>query len=119
MNNITCSVDGCVKSVHLKGFCYGHYMKNWRYGTPTPVHSRKWEDLAGKRFGELTAVERVDGKWNCICDCGAETVARVGDLKRGSKISCGNSKLHHRSPDLKTATPMIKSNAFTKNAAVN
>ena len=51
-------------------------------------------DLAGRRFGRLTAIERVNEKgerpkWLCRCDCGAEMVASSCDLLRGSVKSCG------------------------------
>jgi len=34
MNDDTCSVDGCELPVKRKrsGLCYGHYMRQWRYG---------------------------------------------------------------------------------------
>lgn len=97
MTSMTCPVEGCIKDVSRGGYCYAHYMKNWRYGTPTPVHEPQWEDLTGGRFGSLVAVERLeDGRWKCDCDCGANTIARVGDLNRGSKVSCGDRAKHRR-----------------------
>ena len=100
MSTIPCPVEGCIKDAYRKGYCYAHYMKDWRYGTPTPTHEPKWQDLSGKRFGSLIVTSRRDGTtWVCQCDCGATTKARAGDLNRGTKISCGSSKIHHRSPD--------------------
>lgn len=97
MTDSTCTVDGCDKDVRTKGYCYGHYMKLWRYGTPTPEHSDRWEDLSGKRFGTLTATIRRDGgKWDLLCDCGRSTVARSGDLRRGTKLHCDDKALHRR-----------------------
>lgn len=63
-------------------------------------------DLTGKRFGRTTVVafERFDlsksipagrtkrkpiAVWRCLCDCGAEHLARGGNLKSGNTASCG------------------------------
>lgn len=52
-------------------------------------------DLTGQRFGHLTVLERAGtGKnhqvlWRCVCDCGNETTATTGTLRRGAKKSCG------------------------------
>ena len=51
-------------------------------------------DLAGQRFGRLTAIEPIarPGKrlvWRCNCDCGKETYVLVGSLLHGSSKSCG------------------------------
>ena len=50
-------------------------------------------NLAGQRFGLLTAVEptRKDGAfvWRCLCDCGNEVFARASQLTRGGIQSCG------------------------------
>lgn len=96
MGDTTCSVAGCQKPTKRSGYCYGHYMKNWRYGTPTPVHPNRSRNIAGLRFGALVALSRADQKWLCRCDCGDLTVVRLGDLNRGTAISCGAS-FHHRS----------------------
>ena len=97
MSSIPCPVDGCIKDVSRAGYCYGHYMKNWRYGTPTPDHGPNWQDLRGQRFGDLTvADERVGNKWACTCDCGRTSYVRAGDLNRGSITTCGNRTVHHR-----------------------
>lgn len=94
MSNL-CPVEGCVKDVFRGGYCYGHYMKNWRYGTPTPKHKPRWKDLSGKRFGTLVAVERLNGKWRCECDCGGERFVSVGDLNRyGDRNTCGVEGKH-------------------------
>lgn len=54
----------------------------------------KAENLAGKKFGRLTVVERTfDGKqntrWKCICECGNETIATSSSLKANKHKSCG------------------------------
>ena len=50
-------------------------------------------DLTGQRFGRLTVLSRIDKKgasqWNCICDCGKETVVYSSNLRRGLTKSCG------------------------------
>lgn len=51
-------------------------------------------DLAGKRFGKLTAINREESKgypvyWNCICDCGNKTVVSGSHLRSGHTQSCG------------------------------
>ena len=52
------------------------------------------EDLTGKTFHRLKVIKRVqDGKtntrWLCLCECGKETIAVTGNLKRGKHKSCG------------------------------
>ena len=57
-------------------------------------------DLTNKRFGQLTALHRIDKKvqryiiWKCKCDCGNEKEYPTGGLLNGSIKSCGC--LHHR-----------------------
>lgn len=51
-------------------------------------------DLTGQKFGKLTAIERCgsqngDAIWRCICECGGEKIAKVGNLKIGHTRSCG------------------------------
>jgi hypothetical protein len=52
-------------------------------------------DLTGMKFGKLTAIERVKTtksehtRWRFACDCGQETIASTGDVKRGHTQSCG------------------------------
>lgn len=51
-------------------------------------------DLAGMRFGKLTALEPAEhvGRytaWKCRCDCGNEVVARTSSLTSGKTKSCG------------------------------
>lgn len=62
-------------------------------------------DLAGMRFGTLTAKERAvprpEGqayKWLCLCDCGKVVSVSAGNLRNGHTKSCGLScsmKVHH------------------------
>lgn len=54
-------------------------------------------DLTGQRFGKLTVISQnlnlpkrgTTTYWNCICDCGNETVATTAHLRSGDKKSCG------------------------------
>jgi hypothetical protein len=53
-------------------------------------------DLTGKRFGRLTAAEKIgshaggDGAlWRCVCDCGAERILVSAKLRGGWVTSCG------------------------------
>lgn len=101
-----CPVSGCEKEILRGEYCYAHYMKNYRYGTPTPAHTPPaHEDLAGKKFGLLTVVEWMGaGDWRCVCDCGQETTSRGWNLKAGQKASCG-SKMHVRKDDVTYTAP--------------
>lgn len=56
-------------------------------------------DLTGKRFGQLTVIDRAPDKvgpkgyhetyWNCICDCGNNYIAHGKGLRTGKTTSCG------------------------------
>lgn len=64
-----CTVDGCFKLIKRQGFCYGHYMKQWRYGTPEPMHTSRFEDITGQQFGTLTVMsDRSPEGWLCRFD---------------------------------------------------
>lgn len=58
-------------------------------------HGNRFKDLTGQRFGRLVVVEEAgrsidrQALWRCRCDCGGESVARSGKLRRGSVKSCG------------------------------
>ncbi len=67
-------------------------------GSPRSCGCDRREDLLGKRFGRLTVISEAETKqyqhrryyyWNCICDCGIETVVARDHLKSGHTISCG------------------------------
>lgn len=96
MDKSTCDIPGCEKPVRGRScWCYGHYMKNWRYGTPTPEHPSRVVDIIGARYGTLVVVERVDQKWLCECDCGRSRVASAGELNRtGNANTCGHRPAH-------------------------
>jgi hypothetical protein len=52
-------------------------------------------DISGQRFGWLTAVRHAGttadrrALWECVCDCGEEIVAQLGNLRAGATRSCG------------------------------
>ena len=52
-------------------------------------------DIAGQRFGTLTAVKPCGINknrkvlWECICDCGKQSIVVGQDLRRGKTKSCG------------------------------
>lgn len=51
-------------------------------------------DIAGIKFGKLTAIKPVYRKWNkiiweCACECGNKTFLSVGQLSSGRTKSCG------------------------------
>lgn len=50
-------------------------------------------EIAGKKFGRLTAIERliVNGRahWRCVCECKVERVVAEYKLKTGHTKSCG------------------------------
>jgi len=54
------------------------------------VRTTRRQDLAGKRFGKLTALEYVPEKqkWKCICECGNITYKSTGHLNADA-VSCG------------------------------
>lgn len=48
------------------------------------------QDIAGIRFGRLTAVKYVgDGRWQCSCACGGTATVITTNLKKGNSTSCG------------------------------
>src|SRR5690625_2064670 len=95
MTDSTCSVENCPKPLKRMSLCYGHYMKQWRYGTPTPKFPPRWEDIRGKRYGTLTVRERQGRKWLCDCDCGETATRSAGELNRSGNASiCGVEGRH-------------------------
>lgn len=55
----------------------------------------KHQDIAGKAFGRLTAVERRGRNprgyaiWLCRCECGVEKELPSQNLLQGRTLSCG------------------------------
>lgn len=98
MTNHTCTVPGCDKPVKRRGYCYGHYMKAWRYGTPTPVFESKRKNVKGRKFGTLTVIEEDGAKWLCECECGEHRSVSLGELnRRGDGCTCGVARNHRSS----------------------
>lgn len=56
---------------------------------------KKPKDLAGQRFGKLTAIESTEERrgsfvvWRCKCDCGNEKLVPSSDLISGHTKTCG------------------------------
>ena len=58
----------------------------------------QFKDESGKRYGRLTVVERARVKrtlqersgsvWRCMCDCGAELLARGQELRCKAVTEC-------------------------------
>jgi very-short-patch-repair endonuclease len=62
-------------------------------------------NLAGKKFGKLTVIERSNEKgtgaiWECQCDCGKITYVRTQDLMSGHSKSCGCQQTEKQEQDL-------------------
>ena len=65
------------------------------------------KDLAGKRFGRLTVLRQAESQvsengsrstmWECLCDCGKETVVSGAHLQNGHTKSCGCLALETKS----------------------
>jgi hypothetical protein len=97
MQEITCAVPDCSKPRYQKRiWCGSHTMRAYRYGDPLARPEPRFIDLTGQRYGLLTVLERVNGRWLCACNCGDTTVVRVGDLNRGTAGSCGARKHRER-----------------------
>jgi len=54
------------------------------------------KDIAGQKFGRLTATKQLEKKsksgcyrWECVCDCGRTATPTIGELNSGNTISCG------------------------------
>lgn len=54
-----------------------------------------FQDLTGQRFNRLTVISRAENsragvtRWNCICDCGNESVVSACSLRNNHTKSCG------------------------------
>lgn len=59
-------------------------------------------DLTGRRFGKLTAIERFgtdsngSAVWKCLCDCGNSKSVSSRELTRGDTKSCGCARHNPR-----------------------
>ena len=51
-------------------------------------------DIAGKKWGKLTALKLVHGNiWEFICDCGEHYVGQASQVMRGKTIQCHKCKI--------------------------
>jgi len=62
---------------------------------PIPKNLRKTKTIPGVRFGELIIVSKVNPprdlkhlEFNCLCDCGALTIERGENLRKGRTTMC-------------------------------
>ena len=70
---------------------------------PTVITKNTWTNLAGQKFGHLTAIERVESdkyghaRWKCKCDClnQTELIVFADNLRRGHTRSCGCDRRSH------------------------
>lgn len=101
----SCKVGGCQKRARSRvaDLCPMHYHRQYRYGTlertrdlvQRGILPRTGADLAGQRYGTLTATTYQDSKWVCKCDCGATRIVSVGELNRtGDANTCGIAGRH-------------------------
>lgn len=89
-----------------------------------PGHGLK--DIAGQKFGRLTAVRPLGHArsgwliWEAVCECGARCTAAGVSMRNGSKRSCGcllaDSKVVHGGARKRTSneTPEYRSWAHAK-----
>lgn len=81
------------------------------------------KDITGQRFGNLTAIRRLDEKrgkdssylWLCRCDCGNEIKVSVRCLIAGNNTSCGCMK----SERLRAMAKNIAGQTFGKLTAIS
>ena len=79
------------------------------------------KDLTGQRFGFLTVISRNERKsdvtyWNCVCDCGKETVVSRPSLIQGRTRSCGcyhNKMCAERIAKIRTTHGMTNTRLYT------
>ncbi|MCD8362169.1 MAG: transcriptional regulator [Lachnospiraceae bacterium] len=70
-------------------------------------------DLAGKRFGRLTAIEPSPSRsrgsvvWRCSCDCGHEAFCSADMLVQGKVRSCGCLQEEQRKKNMESAIHFV------------
>ena len=67
--------------------------------------ARPFIDETGNRYGILTVVARVEGKWLCRCDCGNLKLITRENLLSGRQISCGCYRADKASRRMAARTP--------------
>lgn len=64
-----------------------------RTGNAKSCGCARYNNLAGKRFGRWTVIERAERTtnqlWLCVCDCGEKKKVQHSALINGKSISCG------------------------------
>ena len=81
-------------------------------------------NLVGKRFGNLVVVSKNTeihdwrARWNCVCDCGNEIVARADSLTSGQKTSCGCQAHKKWSKSAREKHGMAKTELYRKWASI-
>jgi len=77
-------------------------------------------DLTGKRFGKLTAIEPLKERknkrivWKCKCDCGNYTKVLSTYLKNGDTKSCGCIKNEQNKKNLRDSYDKTRVNYVVK-----
>lgn len=91
----------CVCSCGKLGLVNGSDLKSGKHKSCGHDRDRGVKDLAGRVFGELTALEYIgDSQWRCQCSCGEVVNAKSNRLTTGKNTSCGHS-YENRFIDLK------------------
>jgi hypothetical protein len=84
---------GNIKSVFIENLKRGLSKSCGCTSHTKPAHN--YIDLVGKKFGNLTILERVSAigekqtKFRCLCECGKESIVCAAHLKNGHTKSCG------------------------------
>lgn len=104
-----CSCGSVVERISSQ---LGRNPKMWSCGCDGSWSPGRRLNISGVRFGRLLAIKHVDnGDWFCRCDCGAEVVTRIRNLRYGTTKSCGCLASERRAEALRrTATTHGKSN---------
>ena len=85
---LVCCLHPCMLQKHMEnGMTYSHQ---------------------GQRFGRLVALHTENGKWRCLCDCGAQKLVFSENLTSGNTQSCGCLLLESRKKHGRSGTPMYK-----------
>lgn len=74
------------------GLVYGKALRNGSSKSCGHI-SNAYRNIAGKQFGEWTALKYnfTTSKWLCRCSCGKEKEVRAYDLINGKSTSCGHN----------------------------
>ena len=75
---------------------------------------RAQKEIFGKKFGRLTAGDRLGSFVRCVCDCGGAAVVRTDRVLSGKTKSCGCIQKEMRAASKKPPTPKPKKPRRTK-----